>query len=121
MNIEVCPFCQNKDQTAFNVTYKDVSEETTNTVGYLCTIQCRKCGASIHQLHSNKNDALTYCLDKWNRSYRQGRWIPFGNNGIEYTDRWQCSNCLRTVMSETWGKQCEYKYCPHCQSIMKGN
>lgn len=51
-------------------------------------------------------------------SAKRGTWIKFGDTGSEYTDRWQCDQCLRTVRSERWGKTCEYEMCPHCGVVM---
>lgn len=47
-------------------------------------------------------------------------WLPFGDTGSEYRDRWQCERCRKTCRTETWGKRCEYEFCPHCGAIMKG-
>lgn len=50
---------------------------------------------------------------------RHAHWIKFDNGG-DYSDRWQCSECRRTARCETWGKKCEYERCPHCGAIMDG-
>ncbi len=50
----------------------------------------------------------------------KSHWIKFGNTGSEYSDRWQCDNCKKTVRTETWGTKCEYPLCPYCGADMSG-
>ena len=46
-------------------------------------------------------------------------WVKFGDTGSDYTDRWLCKKCGNTCRTDSWGKKCEYEYCPHCGSKME--
>ena len=82
----------------------------TNTTGIFT---CKKCP-------DDDVNACRECIKNYFReNFVVSHWIKFGNTGSEYSDRWQCDNCKKTVRTETWGKKCEYPLCPYCGADMK--